>query len=92
MEYCRIHRDNDTIIVFIVNQNCSATVGDNLNVRLEKLGDMDTYALFTLPAYYCTHAYGFTERELDEWADFLRDNALTLWRMARGEIHAEGIG
>lgn len=92
MEYCRIHRDSDTIVVFIVNQNCSANIGDNLNVRLEKQGDMDTYAMFVLPAYYCTHAYGFTERELDEFAEFLKDNAPTLWRMARGEINAKGIG
>ena len=52
---------------------------------------MDTYAVFTLPAYYCSHAYGFTERELDELGDFLKNNAVTIWDMARGNIRAEGV-
>ena len=91
MEYCRIHRDNDTIVFFIMEHFTSPTEGANIKVRVEKYGDMDAYAIFTLPAYYCSHAFGFTERELDDFADFLRDNAVTIWDMARGYIRAEGV-
>ena len=91
MEYCRIHRDNDTLIVFIMKHYETDTSGEHVEIRVERKDDMDTYALFTLPAYYCSHAYGFTERELDELGDFLKNNAVTIWDMARGNIRAEGV-
>jgi hypothetical protein len=49
---------------------------------------MDIYAEYTLPAYHCHHAYGFKETELMEIKKFLKDNAIMIWRMARGELCA----
>lgn len=62
--------------------------GENLEIRIENEDNMDTYAEFTLPAYHCHHAYGFKETEIMEIKNFLKDNAVLLWRMARGELCA----
>lgn len=90
MEYCRVHTEDCTLIVAIMNLWETDDRGENLEVRIEKEGDMDTYAEFTLPAYHCHHAYGFKETELMKLERFLRDNAVTIWRMGKGEIVAEG--
>ncbi|MBR2216009.1 MAG: hypothetical protein IJ849_09655 [Selenomonadaceae bacterium] len=92
MEYCKIHpNDSTTLIVGIVRLWESEERGSNMEVRIEKEGDMDTYAEFTLPAYHCHHAYGFKETDIMRLEKFLRDNAVTLWRMGRGEIIAESV-
>ena len=65
--------------------------GENIEIRVEKENNMDVYARFILPANYCTHSYGFTETELFQIEDFLRDNAVSIWDMARGIIHAESV-
>ena len=64
MEYCKIHRDDSTLIVAIMNIWETTERGENLEIRIEKMEDMDTYAEFTLPAYHCHHAYGFKETAL----------------------------
>ena len=57
--------------------------GEHVEMRVEKEEDMDVYAEFTLPAYYCHHAYGFKETELMEIKKFLKNNAVLIWDMAR---------
>ena len=91
MEYCKIHTEDSLLIVAIMNIWETEDRGMNLEIRVEKAGDMDTYAEFTLPAYHCHHAYGFKESELMKLEKFLRDNAVTIWRMGKGEIVAEGV-
>ena len=90
MEYCKIHTEDALLVVAIMNLWETEDRGMNLEVRIEKDGDMDPYAEFTLPAYHCHHAYGFKETELIKLEKFLRDNAVTIWRMGKGEIVAEG--
>ena len=65
-EYCRLHKENGTLVFAIMRLWETQENGENLEVRIEKEDDMDTYAEFTLPAYYCHHAYGFKETELME--------------------------
>lgn len=90
MEYCKLYEpDGSRIVVYIVKMYEDRDGADHLSVRIEKEGDLDTYARFDLPANYCTHAYGFTETELMRFKKFLLNNALTLWDMARGNIRAE---
>ena len=90
MEYCRIHTEDAILIVAIMNIQETLDRGELLEIRIEKENDMDVYAEFTLPAYHCHHAYGFKETELMQLEQFLRDNAVTIWRMGKGEIVAEG--
>lgn len=87
-EYCRLHKENGTLVVAIMRLWETPENGENLEIRIENEDNMDTYAEFTLPAYHCHHAYGFKETELMEIKNFLKDNAVLLWRMARGELCA----
>lgn len=48
MEYCRIHTEDATLIVAIMNIWETTDRGENLEIRIEKKDDMDTYAEFTL--------------------------------------------
>ena len=89
MEYCKIYGDDANIIVYIMNMYEDRDGGDHISVRIEKEGDLETYAKFDLPANYCTHAYGFSETELMKFKKFLLNNAVTIWDMARGYIRAE---
>ncbi len=91
MEYCKIHNEDHIVLVSIIKLWETEDKGENLEIRLEKLNDGETYAEFTLPAYHCHHAYGFRESELIEMEHFLRDNAATIWRMGRGELSAESV-
>ena len=91
MEFCRVHKDNYILIYFIVSFYYSETSGEHIEMRVEKDVDSDVYAEFTLPAYHCHHAYGFTEAELDKIEHFLRNNAVSIWDMAREGNHAESI-
>lgn len=87
-EYCRLHKENGTLVVTIMRLWETPENGENLEIRIENEDNMDTYAEFTLPAYHCHHAYGFKETEIMEIKNFLKDNAVLLWRMARGELCA----
>ncbi len=87
-EYCKLHKAKHTLIFSIMRVWETMEQGENLEMRIECEDDMDIYAEFTLPAYYCHHAYGFKETELMEIKNFLKDNAVMIWRMARGEICA----
>lgn len=91
MEYCKIYGEKDNLLIYIMKMYEDRDGGDNIEIRAEKENNMDVYARFVLPANYCTHAYGFTETELFQIEDFLRDNAVSIWDMARGIIHAESV-
>ena len=47
MEYCKIHTDDSTLIVAIMNIWETTERGENLEIRIEKMEDMDTYTEFT---------------------------------------------
>ena len=90
MEYCKIYDSNGNILFNIMGIYADHNGQEHIEMRIEKENNMDTYARFILPANYCTHAYGFTEAELAKFKKFLRNNALTIWDMARGNIYVEG--
>ena len=84
MEYCKVYEDDDrTIVYYIMGMWEDEQTGEHVEMRVEKEEDMDVYAEFTLPAYYCHHAYGFKETELMEIKKFLKNNAVLIWDMAR---------
>ena len=58
-EYCKLHKAKHTLIFSIMRVWETMEQGENLEMRIECEDDMDIYAEFTLPAYYCHHAYGF---------------------------------
>jgi hypothetical protein len=83
MEYCKIYRETDTIIVYIMKEWETESMGEHLEVRIEKDGDTDVFAEFSLPVYNCHHSYGFSDSDLIYFEKFLRNNALTIWEMWR---------
>ncbi len=91
MKFCKIYGENDNLLIYIMKLYEDRDGGENIEIRVEKENNMDVYARFILPANYCTHSYGFTETELFQIEDFLRDNAVSIWDMARGIIHAESV-
>ena len=82
-EYCKLHKKNHTLIFIIMRLWETKESGENIEMRVECEQDMDVYAEFTLPTYHCHHAYGFKETELMEIKNFLKDNAVLIWDMAR---------
>ena len=90
MEYCKLYNSNGNLFFNIMSIYSDNNGQEHIEMRIEKENDMETYARFILPANYCTHAYGFSEAELAKLKIFLRNNALTIWDMARGSINAEG--
>ena len=87
-EYCKLYKESHVLIFAIMRLWETEENGENVEIRVECEDDMDIYAEYTLPAYHCHHAYGFKETELMEIKKFLKDNAVMIWRMARGELCA----
>ncbi|MBR3457542.1 MAG: hypothetical protein IKH16_05235 [Selenomonadaceae bacterium] len=92
VEYCKLYREDGNVLVHIMDLYADSNGQEHIEIRMEKDNDAEAYARFILPANYCTHAYGFSETELMKLKKFLRNNALTIWDMARGNIHAESVG
>ncbi|MBO6179381.1 MAG: hypothetical protein J6O04_09415 [Selenomonadaceae bacterium] len=90
MQYCKLYREGGNLLINIMELYTDGNGCEHIEIRVEKENDLETYARFTLPANYCTHAYGFLETDLMKIKKFLLNNALTIWDMARGNIRAEG--
>ena len=85
MEFCKVYEDdNKTLTYSIVDFGNSEKTGSHIEMRVERDEDTDTYAEFSLPSYHCHHAYGFKESELRQIETFMRNNAVSIWDMARG--------
>ncbi len=67
---------------------------DYLSVYFERPNETGfDFAEGTVPACTFTKSYGFSQEELLDMQDYLRDNQLLMWQLASGyfdEDHAEG--
>ncbi|MBR2215231.1 MAG: hypothetical protein IJ849_05680 [Selenomonadaceae bacterium] len=85
MEFCRVYEDdNNTLTYSITDYWDSAKTGQHVEMHIERDEDPEVYAEFSLPAYHCHHAYGFKDSDLTRIEEFLRNNAVSIWDMARG--------
>ncbi|MBR3622732.1 MAG: hypothetical protein IKN43_05220 [Selenomonadaceae bacterium] len=87
MQYCKLYRSDGNALINIMDLYTDSNGQEHIEIRIEKENDMDSYARFILPANCCTHAYGFPETELMYLKKFLRNNALTIWDMAKGGVY-----
>ena len=84
VQFCKIYADdNNTLTYSITDHYTSPTTGEHVEMRIEKDENTDIYAEFTMPALHCHHAYGFSEDELFRIEQFLKNNAVLIWDMAR---------
>lgn len=93
MEYCKINMKDGWWVYYITNHYEDRDGGDNLSVRVEKENDPAAFADWRLPDISCTHSCGFTEDDLMEIENFLRDNESIMWDMVNqkeGTDHAAG--
>lgn len=79
MLYSKIFTDKGTIEVYIVREYKDRDGGDNLDIHVECAEDRSRYADWRLPDVACTHSYGFSEDEIFEMEDYLRDNESIMW-------------
>ena len=89
MQFCKIYRDEGNIGIYIMGMYEDDSGADKIEIRAEREDNPDIYASFTLPGYFCHHAYGFSETDIMKLQKFLKNNAVSIWDMARGLIHAE---
>ena len=89
MQFCKIYRDDGNICIFIMNMYEDESGMDKIEIRAEREDDPDIYAGVTLPGYYCHHAYGFSEQEILRLQKFLKNNAVSIWNMARENLYAK---
>ena len=78
---------------YIVNRYEDRDGGDNLSIRVEKENDASAFSDWRLPDVSCTKSFGFSEEDLLEIENFLRDNESIMWDMVNrkeGTDHAAG--
>lgn len=83
MLYSEINMPDGWWAFYITNKYEDRDGGDNLSVRVEKESDAKAFSEWRLPDVSCIKSYGFSEDDLMEIENFLRDNESIMWDMYR---------
>ncbi len=90
MLYATDYVQGDAWMYYITKEYEDRDGGWNLSVRVERKKDVKAFAEWRLPDVVCDRTYGFSEQELLEMEEYLRDNESIMWDDYReeGEAHA----
>ncbi len=93
MLYSKINMHDGWWDFYILRQYEDRDGGDNLSVRVEKESDENAFADWRLPDITCEKSFGFSEDDLLESENFLRNNESIMWDMYReqGAQHASSV-
>ncbi len=94
MLYSKMNMHDGWWDIHIVNRYEDRDGGDNLSVRAEKEENPSAFAEWRLPDVACEKSFGFSEEDILELENFLRNNESIMWDMyARkgGMAHAPGV-
>ena len=83
MLYSKVNMHDGWWDFYIVRQYEDRDGGDNLSVRVEKESDSTAFADWRLPDIACEKSFGFSEEDLLESENFLRNNESIMWDMYR---------
>lgn len=79
MLYALLFEPIGTLEFHIVREYVDRDGGDNLIVSVEKKENRQVCCEWILPDIFCRKAYGFTDDELFDIEEYLRDNESIMW-------------
>jgi len=79
MLYARVYLNNDAWEYHILRRYEDRDGGQNLAVRVERLQNPDAFCEWRLPDVICDKSFGFSEQELLDINEYLRDNESIMW-------------
>ncbi len=85
MLYARVYFKDDVWEYHITKEYEDRDGGSNLAVRIERKQDPRAFCEWRLPDVICDKSFGFSEQEILDIEDYLRDNESIMWDDYREE-------
>lgn len=89
MLYCKVFGKEKTYVYLLIREYEDRDGGDNLIVRVEIEENPEVFCEWRLPDVFCYKSYGFSEDEIFEIKEFIRDNEMIMWDDFRKEKEAK---
>ena len=86
MLYARMYPKDDIWEIYILRQYEDRDGGQNLAVRVERRNNRAAFCEWRLPDVICDKSFGFSEQEIFDIEDYLRDNESIMWDDYREEV------